>query len=152
MEAKKAFEAGEILFVEGEPGDQIYIIESGEVLLLKEESGRCSALARVSSGGFVGELCAFSDRAVRNLSAVAIEDTITYCVKANDTHKVLDVCPGWVSEIMEILSSRLKASTEIMKEHRICAEDVEKFSEKFPEKILSYQDKIESYRLENGLK
>lgn len=152
MEGQCNLEAGEVVFVEGEPTDFLYIIESGEVLLLKEEGKRVSPLSKVGAGGFFGELSVFSKRAARNLSAVATEKTSVYKVAVEDIGKVLKVCPDWVAEIMQILSDRLKASTEVMKEHRITSDEMESYAASRSQDLLMYQEQIERYRREHGLK
>ncbi|MDP6452908.1 MAG: ATP-binding protein [SAR202 cluster bacterium] len=52
---------GEVLFSEGEPGDKAYIIESGELEVIKESSGRDVLLAVRESGEVIGEMALLQD-------------------------------------------------------------------------------------------
>lgn len=151
MEGQKTFAAGEVIFVEGEPGDFIYIVGSGEVLLLKEEGGKVSPFSKVEAKGFFGELSSFTKRSVRSLSAVALRETIVYQISIDDIKKAMNICPEWVSEIMQLLSERLKSSTEVIKEHRIVSDSMEQLSARHTQNLLTYQEEIKKYRQENGL-
>lgn len=152
MQGEQKLEAGEVVFVEGGPGDFFYIVDQGEVVLLKEEGKRVSPLSIVSAGGFFGELSVFTKQSARSLSAVATEETIVYKIAAEDVTKVLNVCPDWVEEIMQVISGRLKTSTEVMKEHRIISDEMENYMASKPQELLMYQEQIQRYRRENGLK
>ena len=151
MEERLEFEAGEVIFVEGEPGDFLYIIQEGEVLLLKEEGKRVSPLTKIEAVGFVGELSTFAKRGVRNLSAVTTKKTTVFKVASSDINKVLKTCTDWVPEIMQIISDRLKVSTDLMKEHRIISDDMENYAQTHTKDLLEYQEQIKSYRQKNGL-
>jgi CRP-like cAMP-binding protein len=151
MGERLELEAGEVIFVEGEPGEFLYIIQEGEVLLLKEEGKRVSPLTKVEAVGFVGELSAFANRGVRNLSAVTTKKTSVYKIAGSDIKKVLKTCTDWVPEIMQILSDRLKASTEVMKEHRITSDEMENYAQTHTKELMQYQEQIKSYRQKNGL-
>lgn len=52
---------GEVLFSEGEPGDKAYIIESGELEVVKESSGREVLLAVRGPGEVIGEMALLQD-------------------------------------------------------------------------------------------
>jgi CRP/FNR family cyclic AMP-dependent transcriptional regulator len=48
--------AGETVFDEGDPGDRLFVIQSGEVELTREGPGGHRAVARLGAGDFFGEL------------------------------------------------------------------------------------------------
>jgi NADH dehydrogenase len=50
------YEAGEYVFRQGDSGDALYIISSGEVEVVKQENGDCRVLAVLHSGDMFGEL------------------------------------------------------------------------------------------------
>ena len=47
---------GEMVFDAGDAGDKLYVIQSGEVELSREEVGGQRVVARLSAGDFFGEL------------------------------------------------------------------------------------------------
>jgi putative ABC transport system ATP-binding protein len=54
---RRELEAGEVLFAQGAPGDLVYVVEDGEIDLVRELAGGGEEfVARVTSGGYFGEL------------------------------------------------------------------------------------------------
>ena len=53
---QRTLSPGEIVFDEGDPGDHFYVIQSGEVELVRETPERQRVVARVGAGDFFGEL------------------------------------------------------------------------------------------------
>jgi CRP-like cAMP-binding protein len=69
------FRAGEIIFREGDPGDQFYIIETGSVAIAHQIDGKTLELARRGPGEYFGEVALLHDRP-RTATITALEDTI----------------------------------------------------------------------------
>ena len=60
--AREHFEPGEIIFRQGDLGDRLYIIEKGEVEVVKEEEGRVEkVLAKLGPGQCFGEMALVSN-------------------------------------------------------------------------------------------
>jgi CRP-like cAMP-binding protein len=53
---QRTLSPGETIFDEGEPGDQLYVIQSGEVELIREVPSKARVVARLGPGDFFGEL------------------------------------------------------------------------------------------------
>ena len=53
---QRAFQAGETVFDEGESGDKLYVIQSGEIELSRTAQGGQRVVARLGAGDFFGEL------------------------------------------------------------------------------------------------
>lgn len=70
----RVFQPGDVLFREGDPGDRVFVIQSGAVRIVKEIDGQPTVLAQLSDGEFVGELALINDEA-RSATAVALEAT-----------------------------------------------------------------------------
>ena len=68
--SEQQLEAGEVLFNEGDPGEHAYVVESGEIEILKLEDDRESRLALSGEGVVVGEMALLTD-SVRNATARA---------------------------------------------------------------------------------
>lgn len=64
--------SGEVLFHEGEPGDALYVIVEGEVLVEAEGPPRVE-MARLGAGAFIGEVALMTDQP-RSATVAAIED------------------------------------------------------------------------------
>ena len=60
---EKTLEAGETLFREGDEGDQMYLIKSGKIRIVKEMSkGEEKTLAVLEAGAFFGEMAVLDKR------------------------------------------------------------------------------------------
>lgn len=64
--------SGEVLFHEGEPGDALYVIVEGEVVVEAEGPPRVE-MARLGAGAFIGEVALMTDQP-RSATVAAIED------------------------------------------------------------------------------
>jgi CRP-like cAMP-binding protein len=71
---ERSLDPGETLFDEGDPGERLYVISSGEVELSREEGGSRRVVARLGPGDFFGELSALQG-GVRTARAVAVVRT-----------------------------------------------------------------------------
>lgn len=70
MATRVSLEAGEELFAEGSPGNKAYVIESGELEIVKVSGKRNVLLALRTTGEVIGEMALLQDRP-RMASAVA---------------------------------------------------------------------------------
>lgn len=68
---ERSFEAGAVIFEEGDPGDVLFVIQSGEVELTRLGLMGRQAVARLASGDFFGEMSVVV-REPRTARAVAI--------------------------------------------------------------------------------
>ena len=62
MATRVSLEPGEELFAEGSPGDRAYVIESGELEIVKVSGTRSVLLALRTSGDMIGEMALLQDR------------------------------------------------------------------------------------------
>jgi CRP-like cAMP-binding protein len=76
----KDFEKGQTLFQQGEDGEFIYIIINGSVEVCRNEDGKDSVLATLSSGDILGEMAVLTN-SPRCASGIATEPTRVIMVK-----------------------------------------------------------------------
>jgi CRP/FNR family transcriptional regulator, cyclic AMP receptor protein len=65
--------AGHVLFREGEPGKEMFVIQSGKVRLVRNIRGQDKLLAELGAGEFFGEMSIINDKP-RTATATVIED------------------------------------------------------------------------------
>ena len=111
------YESGARIFEEGDPGDGMYLILSGEVRISKDIPGIGEeALAFLEEGAYFGEMSLFGDEATR--SAMAIAASIVKVAKLDrpDFQDLLDrdkdVAVEILYSIVDTLADRLRASNE----------------------------------------
>ena len=69
----KEYSAGSRVFAQGEPGNTMYIIRSGEIAILVERNDKPIEVARFGPTNFFGEIALF-DRLERTGSATVLQD------------------------------------------------------------------------------
>ena len=79
---RKTFKPGERIFKEGEDGSVAYVIQSGEVEIVKVIEGEERVLATIGQGGIFGEM-ALIDSKPRMASARASKPTTIIVVTKN---------------------------------------------------------------------
>jgi CRP/FNR family cyclic AMP-dependent transcriptional regulator len=65
--------AGTVLFAEGQPGKEMFVLQSGKVRLTRVIRGQEKVIAELSAGEFFGEMSIINDKP-RTASAVVVED------------------------------------------------------------------------------
>lgn len=65
--------AGTVLFREGEPGKEMYVVQSGKVRLTRTIRGQEKTLADLPAGEFFGEMSIINEKP-RTASAIVVED------------------------------------------------------------------------------
>jgi CRP-like cAMP-binding protein len=71
---QRTLSPGEVVFDEGDPSDQLYVIQSGEVELVRETEAKERVVARLGPGDFFGELGLVAGER-RSSRAVAVNTT-----------------------------------------------------------------------------
>jgi len=87
----RRFRRGETIFHQGDPGDSLYIVESGavKIVLPSPEGGEEAIIATLSRGDFFGEL-AILDGAPHSATAVALEPTETLVLHRDPFEVLID--------------------------------------------------------------
>lgn len=67
--------AGQVLFYEGEPGKEMFVIQSGKVRLARHIRGQEKVLAELGAGEFFGEMSIINDKP-RTATATVVEDAV----------------------------------------------------------------------------
>jgi signal transduction histidine kinase/predicted CoA-binding protein len=103
---------GEDLFAEGSPGDKAYIIEEGEIEILKASGGRSVQLAVRKSGEVIGEM-SLLEAAPRFASGKARTDSKLLAISHDQLDELLNTSPSAARSLLFTITSRLR-STELM--------------------------------------
>ncbi|MDX1503473.1 MAG: cyclic nucleotide-binding domain-containing protein [Thermoanaerobaculia bacterium] len=106
--------AGEMIFREGDVGDEMFIVHTGEVEIAVEEDGSLQRLARLEKGDFFGEMSLLEDLP-RNASARALSDVQLVRVDRATFDKMLRANPEIAVRIMRRLSGRLRQADRMLR-------------------------------------
>jgi CRP-like cAMP-binding protein len=103
---------GEVLFRRGDPGDALYVVESGQARVFTlDEAGRELTLNTMNPGEAFGELALLDDRP-RSASVAAIGPTILSCLHREDFLSRVHTSPVLTSRVIRLLSERTRHMTE----------------------------------------
>ena len=110
---ERRFTAGQELFHEGEPGDGVYLVVSGEVDVVKGGKGAERSLARLGPGGVLGEMSLLTND-TRSATGRARAETMTLRIPAARFRGLLGEGSGAALKVTaglgEVLARRLAAT------------------------------------------
>ncbi len=115
--AESVFADGDVLAHQGEVGDEMYIVVSGDVrvLIASENQKEAQEIARRSSGDYVGEMAIIS-REPRIATLVAAGNVRALCIDQKRFEGILRERPEISLAMMRVLCQRLKeASNYVVK-------------------------------------
>jgi CRP/FNR family cyclic AMP-dependent transcriptional regulator len=108
----RRFEAGEVVFREGDQSDTCYVVRSGHARALREHpDGRSITLARFGPGDIFGELAMFDDER-RSATVEAIERTEAIAILGGDMRRLLREHPDIAVKLLQALGRRLRETNE----------------------------------------
>src|SRR3990172_2422319 len=90
---ERALKKGEVLFREGDKGDELYLIRQGTIVISKPVVGCVEqALARIDPGDFFGEMSLF-DQAPRSATVQAETNALLLCLDRESLHQFIEISP-----------------------------------------------------------
>jgi CRP-like cAMP-binding protein len=101
------YQRGDIIFKEGERGNNMYVVRSGSVEL--RVAGK--PLEILESGAFLGEM-ALLDCPLRSATAKALTTCELVPIDKERFNKLLDHSPFFARDIMQVMSQRLRRMNE----------------------------------------
>jgi len=110
---EKTFLEGEIIFKEGEVGEEIYLIEEGEVEIFKEFEGKEKTIAILKEGEVFGEMSVL-DGKPRSASARALKDTVLRIMNRESLIEYIKQNP-FIEYLINTLIERLRIADEQIK-------------------------------------
>lgn len=110
------FQAGEMVFVEGQPCAGLYVVESGHIRIFKTSpGGREQVLGIEGPGSSVAELPVF-DGGNYPASVAAIQDSTLLFVSKQDFHALCFAHPQVALKVLRVVGARLRRLVGIIEE------------------------------------
>lgn len=111
-----SFDAGEVIFEEGDLGTEMYVIQEGEVEIVKELQGEGERqLALLSHGDFFGEM-SILEELPRTATARAVSDCKLLAINGTTFDRMLRKNPEIAVRMMRKLSRRLRETDRLLRE------------------------------------
>jgi CRP-like cAMP-binding protein/HEAT repeat protein len=102
---------GETIFHEGDSNQELYVIVSGKVDIVKHFGATSRTLTTLHAGDFFGEMANFEDRP-RSADAVGAEQGILFVLSPERFRQIVLQDPAISFEIFRVLSARLRRFDE----------------------------------------
>lgn len=117
---ERKLKKGEVLFREGDPGQEMFIIRSGRVIISKPVTGRVEqVLAREEAGDFFGEMSLF-DEAPRSATIQADIETVLLCLDRQSLQQFVELSPraaaAFFQAMVRVFIRRLRESGNLVAE------------------------------------
>ena len=110
-ELGKAFSDGDVICKEGEKGEVMYVIQSGNVKITKKTTSGEVTLATLTSGDIFGEMALF-DRMPRSATAVASGEVTILSIDKKKLFTTISRDPTLVFKVLETMSQRIRMLDE----------------------------------------
>ena len=103
----KQYRDGEVIVRQGDTGDCMYVIQSGEVQVLRQEEEREFCLDTLREGDFFGEMAVF-EREVRSATVRAAGEAWVLTLEKKSFLRRIHEDPSLVFRILERMSHRIR--------------------------------------------
>ncbi len=100
------FDAGEVVFRQGDAADAAFVILSGEIEAHTKTPTGVVSLGEAGPQSVVGEIAILADTP-RMATVTAKTPLETLRITKDHFHKLLACCPGTMAEIMRVLGERM---------------------------------------------
>src|SRR5258708_28761794 len=115
---KEAHKAGDTIFLTGERGDALYVVDSGKVRIwVRDGEGNEVTLSELEPGNFFGEMSVL-DGGKRSANATAAVDTTLHCLPRKEFEGFLVEHPQAALELIRGIGERLR-QTNLLVSHRL---------------------------------
>ena len=118
MEASKNLLPKDVIFKEGEPATDLYLVKSGKVVCLKASKDRLIPVFVANAEDILGE-SAMTPNGVYSYSAVSLTNCEIIPVPSKDFTTVLDKAPYWLNELTTTMINRFQDTAAIIAENRV---------------------------------
>lgn len=136
---EKELASNEILFHDGEPGESLFVVKSGEIeLFVKDTAGQKIVLTVAGKNDLFGEL-AMLDNKPRSATAIALTETKLLVLDREDLLSLFQKKPDTALSLLASITGMLRKSNELIKT-RVSRNLNEEIAEK-----LSFVDRISDW-------
>ncbi len=109
----REFAAGDVLFREGDPGEQMYVIQSGTVRITKNVAGADRVIAILGPGEFLGELAILNDKP-RVATATVVADMRCLVIEAKTLESMVTRSGEIAMRLIKKLAKRIDAADALI--------------------------------------
>ncbi|MCD1258725.1 Crp/Fnr family transcriptional regulator [Paenibacillus athensensis] len=109
---EKKVKKNSILFLEGDPGEEFYLIKSGVVKIYRLDDAKEIILALFREGDFFGEMSLIHEGLTRSATAETMEMCVLYSLKRSSFVQYMEKSPKLCLKLLESTMQRLRKANE----------------------------------------
>jgi CRP/FNR family transcriptional regulator, cyclic AMP receptor protein len=109
---EREFKKGTILFLEGDTGEEFYLIESGVVKIYRIDDAKEIILALFRDGDYFGEMSLISEGLTRSATAETLELTTVFSLNRSVFVQFMEKSPKLCLKLLEVTMDRLRTANE----------------------------------------
>ena len=110
---RRLFEGGEAVFRQGDPADEMFVVESGSIDVIVNSGPDELVLATLSAGSLFGELAIF-DGQPRNATARASETTTLVAIPGKAVLSLIEHSPVAARRFLAAVAERLRGADDLL--------------------------------------
>lgn len=116
---RRMIPVGTVLFSEGDPGDNLYLIKSGklELFINAENSGAAQLISVLGEGDTLGEMAMLTGE-VRSATAIAATDAELYIIDPETFNRLIEEQPSISAYFIRLLSQRLTTTNKQLRTNK----------------------------------
>ncbi|WP_276352878.1 Crp/Fnr family transcriptional regulator [Cohnella caldifontis] len=109
---EKKFRKGQIIFLEGDEGDEIYFIGSGAVGIYTFDKAKKVTLAFLREGEYFGEMALLKPGLVRSATAETLMPTRLYALRKSDFQTLIEQDRNLAFHLLDYTMERLRKANQ----------------------------------------
>lgn len=118
---ERRLKKGDVLFRAGDPGEELYLIRDGSIVVSKPVTGRVEqVLSRLASGEVFGEMSIFGDERHRSATCQAEIDSMLYSLDRDSLNRFVAGSPlaaaKFFQQMAQVAFQRLRDSSDLVAE------------------------------------
>ncbi len=106
---RSTYQAGDLIFKEGDEGNLAYVVQSGEVEIIEEVDGEEKVLGTVGQGGIFGEMALIDSQPRMAMARCSKGSTIIVITRAMFDQKLNKADP-FIRDLINIMVSHIRKS------------------------------------------
>jgi CRP/FNR family transcriptional regulator, cyclic AMP receptor protein len=118
---ERRLKKGDVLFRAGDPGEELFLIRDGSIVVSKPVTGRVEqVLSRLGSGEAFGEMSLFGDERRRSATCQAELDSVLYSLDRDSLNRFVTGSPAaaakFFQQMVQVAFKRLRDSSDLVAE------------------------------------
>jgi CRP-like cAMP-binding protein len=109
---RRSFQAGQQIFAQGQVGTRAYVVESGEVEIVRVQGSRRRPLGTIGPGGIFGEMALVDDQP-RMADAIALSACTCLVITRDQFRKKMESADPFLQGLLRIFVRNIRSMADV---------------------------------------